>query len=429
MKSQHDVVYSAVIAITLVLTFAPIAQADDEDDDYCNGASDEYVQPHHGWYFTWENDAAGVIKSDSYYTQGAQAGYAYKNSDLPAFATRANSFLCKVLRFSSSGDGRAKALSSSTVFLGQQLFTPRDTTRLDPIADDRPYAGWAYVGGRMDLVQALELSPNSHRRWRTHTVELQVGVVGPHAAGKATQRQFHGDDNVGASGWDNQITNRFGAQMFYNYSTRLMSFPVGALISDALFHGSAALGNLQVYGEAGATLRLGRNMGPLSQRAIVPSVSNMSMEPLPVDNSGMVSAETNARRQRMRESDDTQKCKYLGAQECYVFVGATARGVAKNAFLEPALSGAGSGISTETLIYDVSFGARLRYEKFRIDYISTTRTREFSPAPANPLQREGRHDFGSLTVSCYGSFGDYDGKWQFVCPTFVGAVAALVALR
>lgn len=418
-----------ILSLAIAALWCLQANAEEHFDDHCNGADEEYIPAHHGWYWTWENDLLGPVKSDNYYTQGGQAGYNYKNSDLPMTVRRANSWICKALRFAPAGDGRAKALSSSTVFLGQQLFTPRDTTRVDPIADDRPYAGWAYGGARLDLVQALELSPRAHRRWRTHSIELQLGVVGSKAVGKSTQRNFHNDTGLAVQGWDNQITNRFGAQMFYNYSTRLGSIPIGGLIGDLLFNSSTALGNLQVYSEVGGTVRLGRNMGPISQRAIVPSIANMSMQPHDVDASSGVSAETNERRRRIRESQDTQKCKYLGAEECYLFFSLVGRAVAKNIFLEPAPSGAGSGIRTEPLLYDMSLGARLRYKRWRVDYITTTRSREFSPAPGNPFDREGRHDFGSLTLSCYGSFGDYNGKWQFACPTFVGMVAAVVASR
>jgi lipid A 3-O-deacylase len=427
----NTVIRKALCALIGSMSVISQLHAADKLEDYCNGGSEEYQPPHHGWYVTWENDVVGIIPSDKYYTQGAQAGYTYKNSDLPSWVNRANSWLCKTLRFATSGDGRAKALSSSALFLGQQLFTPRDTTRIDPIPDDRPYAGWLYAGGRIDLVQALEMSPLGHRRWRTHTFELQLGVVGARAFGMQTQQQFHdlSNDTAQSNGWDHQLDNRFGAQGFYNYSTRLTSFKVGSLIGDVLFGASAAIGNLQIYGEGGATLRIGRNMGPLAQRAIVPTISTMTMQPLPVDSSGAVSVETNQRRERLSQSDDAQSCKYLGAIECYVFIGMAGRGIAKNEFLEPASSGAGSAIHRESFVYDLSYGARIRYEKFRIDYISTTRSREFSPGPANPLQNEGRHDFGSLTVSCYGSFGGYDGYWQFVCPTFVGAMVGFLAFR
>jgi len=423
------------IAALCCLT-APVFAAN-PTEDYCNGADDTYHPPHHGWYVTWENDAIGFPKSDHGYTQGAQAGYTYKNSDLPTWVNRANSWLCEMLRFSPSGVDRAKAQSSSSLFLGQQLFTPVDTERFDPIPDDRPYAGWLYGGGRIDLVQALELSSKDHRRWQTHTFELHMGVVGSHALGRETQQNFHElfGDHKQVNGWHNQLGNRFAAQGYYNYSRRLTSFGVGSMVSDVLLGGSAGIGTLQLYGDAGLTLRLGRNMGPLSQRAILPTISTISLQPLPVDAPSLPnredppSEELRTHRMRLNQSSDARSCTYFRAIECYVFFGVSGRGVAKNEFLDAASSGGGSAIDTESFIYDISFGARLRYEAFRFDFISTRRSREFSSAAADLSGDNGSHGFGSLTVSCYGSYGGYDGYWQFLCPSFVGVMVGLLALQ
>jgi lipid A 3-O-deacylase len=405
-----------------------------EEHDYCNGDAANYEPPQSGWYFTWENDAIGLIRSDQYYTQGAQVGYTFNNGSLPTFATRANSWLCRLFNFSYDGSDRDKAQSSTTSFIGQQLYTARDKSRADPIPDDRPYAGWLYAGGRLDIVQALQLSKAGRRRWQTHTLELQLGVVGPSALGKATQDQFHEalDDwfdvkTEPSLGWDNELPNQLGAQVHYNYSTRMGSVAMLSGIGDAIFTGSAAVGNLHVYGEAGITLRYGRNMGPLAQRSMIPSVSNMSMQPLPPNSD---SAAINEARQNIAASTDTNKCSFLGAQECYVFAGINGRGVARNIFVDAAPSGAGTLIHKEPFVYDMTAGARVRYQKFRIDYITTIRSTEFSPSAANPLDAGGRHSFGSLTVSCYGAYGDrYDGKWEILCPGFVGLIVGLLALE
>jgi len=393
--------------------------------DHCNGATDNFQPAQHGWYWTWENDAAGVVKSDSYYTQGAQVGYTLRKHDDPGFLQRLASPLCKALGFTANGDVGDKVLSAGSIFFGQQLFTPKDTTIATPIPDDRPYAGWAYVGSRLELLQPLAYSAQGHRRWRTHSFELQVGAVGPLAQGEATQRAFHDlDESAQSNGWDNQISNRFGWQAFYHYSTRLYSFAMGkccsGLSGDVLLQGTGALGNLQTYGGGTAVLRIGRNMGPMAQRTIAPSALTASLR----------SVDANGETLPLSSNLDTTECRFLfRAKECYVFVGASARGVAKNIFLDGVASGAGADISPEPLVYELTWGFRARYSWARFDYISTTRSREFEPAPANPLERKGRHDFGSVTMSCYGEFGGYSGKWQFLCPGFVAAVTGFLVLR
>jgi len=388
--------------------------------DYCNGAAGQFEPALHGWYWTWENDVAGMVKSDSGYTQGAQIGYTLKTKkDNPNLLAKAASSLCKRLRFDASGDHTV--LGASSVFLGQQLFTPKDTRSLNPIADDRPYAGWAYLGARLELLQPLTLSAKGRRRWRTHSFELQAGVVGPSALGEQTQSAAHNlDGSAQSNGWQNQIANRVGVQAVYNFSTRLTAFDLGGLSSDVLWQINGALGNLQTYAGSGLMWRLGRNMGLMAQRTIQPSALTATMS-----GAGDSSA--------LSASDrDTRKCDsrwLFRPQECYVFVGINVRGVYANSFLEAAASGAGRDISADRFVYELAWGFRVRYPWARFDYISTTSSREFAPAPANPLERKGRHDFGSLTMSCYGEFGGYSGKWELLCPGFVTAVVGFLIVR
>jgi len=393
--------------------------------DYCNGATDDFQPVHHGFYWTWENDAVGVVKSDSYYTQGAQVGYTIKYNRDPGFLARTASHLCKLVGFKANGEQGSKVLSAGSFFIGQQLFTPKDTDVNTPIPDDRPYAGWAYAGTRLELLQPLKLSEDGRRRWVTHSFEFQAGVVGRHAQGEGTQRAFHDLDGSNQSnGWDNQISDRFGGQAYYTFSTRLFSFDIGNCCqganTDVLFHGALGAGTLQTHAEVGAVWRIGRNMGPMAQRTVVPSALSATMQPLKA-------VET---QQAFQPNMDTKECSFLfRAKECYVFVAAAARAVDKNIFVEPAASGAGRDIDLEAYVYELSWGARVRYRWARFDYISTTRSREFSPAPANPLERRGRHDYGSLTMSCYGAFDGYGGEWEWVCPGFVAALTGFLVLR
>ena len=414
MINRYRAASIAAVSAAL-LSYTHIAHADSNAfKDHCSGAAGKYDAPLRGWYWTWENDVAGVVKSDSYYTQGAQVGYTFRKHANPNLLDRIASPLCNFLGFDASG-GDDTALSASTVFLGQQLFTPKDKSTALPNPYDRPYAGWAYLGARLELLQPFALSDEGRRRWHTHSFEVQAGVVGSNALGEQTQRAFHDlEDSVQSNGWRNQIANRYAGQAFYNFSTRLKAFDIWGLSSDVLWDVGGAAGSLQNHISTGTTWRIGRNMGPMTQRAIQPSSIAASLHP-----SGATANER-----------DTRKCEFLlHAQECYFFVGASAKGVNKNIFLEGASSGAGSEISAEELVYELTWGFRARYRWARFDYVSTTRSREFSPAPANPLERKGRHDFGSLTMSCYGGFGGYNGKLEVVCPGFVAAVASFLVFR
>ncbi len=420
--------WRALVSLAVFPVSVGAFAADESIKDHCNGAAADLEPTQHGWFWTWENDVVSAIKSDKYYTQGAQVGYTFENDrDDPGFLAHITSPLCRLLGFNASGDG-AKVLGARSLFIGQQLFTPRDTESLDPIPNDRPYAGWAHLGLRLELLQPLANSDRKgaigHRRWRTHTLELQAGVVGESARGEETQRAAHDiSDSNTVSGWRNQIDDRFGGQAFYNFSTRWGSLEVGkccyGLMGDWLFAAGGAAGNLQQYAELGMVARLGRNMGPMAQRAIVPSALTASQR----SNDANVLAQ-------QAPNLDTEECGFLfRAKECYVFVGAAARGVRKNIFLEPALSGAGAEISPDHFVYELTWGVRARYSWARFDYISTTRSREFKPAPANPFDGDGRHDFGSFTMTCYGEFGGYSGSWQFLCPGIVTGIVGFLVFR
>jgi lipid A 3-O-deacylase len=420
-KSAFGVSIAALLAVVITASFTS-AQASDGSryDDYCNGATDTNESAQPGWYWNWENDVAGVIKSDNSYTQGAQLGYTFKyRENDPNLFQRMNSPLCRLFGFKAAGQEGKKLISAGSMYIGQQLYTPRDKNTTLPIPDDRPYAGWGYIGLRQELLRPLQPNAKSgHRRWVSHSFDLQMGVVGSAALGEETQRAAHALENTAQSnGWDNQITDRFGAQMHYNFSARTGSLDVGSTVLDALVTGGVALGNIQQSAEIGGMLRWGRNMGPIMPRAVNPSPFTASM--LPVGEAANGNSQNN----------DSRDCAWLRAQECYGFIGVTARGVRRNVFLEPTLSGAGANISPEPLVYEATFGVRLRYKWARFDYVSTTRSREFNPAPANPLERKGRHDFGSLTMSCYGNFGDNSGDWQWVCPGVVAGIVGFLALR
>ena len=430
-RMNRQVWLSVVFAVNLFGAASARGADDSGFKDYCNGATDNIEPAQHGWYWTLENDVAGAIKSDKYYTQGAQIGYTFRyDKDDAGLMARAASPLCRLFGFDANGANGSKVLGAGTLLIGQQLFTPRDTSALAPIPDDRPYAGWLYLGLRQELLQPLAASSGNgsegHRRWRTHALELQLGVVGPSALGEQTQRAAHDlDGSDHSNGWDNQISDRFGAQAFYNFSTRLDSFEIGngssGVVADWLFHAGGAAGNLQQHVEAGTVVRLGRNMGPMQQRTIVPSALTASLKSTDPTVLAMQAAKPNL---------DTKECGFLfGAKECYVFAGVAARGVRKNIFLESTTNGAGALVSPDRLVYELTWGFRARYSWARFDYISTTRSREFQPAPANPLDGDGRHAFGSFTMSCYGEFGRYDGKWRFACPGIVAAAIGFLAFR
>jgi len=65
--------------------------------------------------------------------------------------------------------------------MGQNMYTPTDISREDLIEDDRPYAGWAYLG----------IAFHSKNERRLDTMEFQLGIVGPASGAEQAQKVVH----------------------------------------------------------------------------------------------------------------------------------------------------------------------------------------------------------------------------------------------
>ena len=112
-----------------------------------------------------ENDSHNVAGpgSDNGYTSGVKLSYIYSNDEEPEWAkpfVLNSPFLRQQLQ-------NSEANFSFTI--GQQIFTPNDTTRSDLIVNDRPYAAWAYIG----------LSTNFKNEDVANVVELDWGQLAP----------------------------------------------------------------------------------------------------------------------------------------------------------------------------------------------------------------------------------------------------------
>ena len=131
---------------------------------------------------------------------------------------------------------------------GSAYYEPRSLTVTTPIADQRPYAGYLYGSA---LVNAE--ADNHLTSWR-----LDAGVIGPAAQGEETTQLFHDAFNgLSQNGWDNQITNRFAANVSLERRWRNLiplADGVTADISPAL---GLELGTVATAANAGLMLRLG----------------------------------------------------------------------------------------------------------------------------------------------------------------------------
>jgi hypothetical protein len=241
--------------------------------------------------------------------------------------------------------------------LGHSIFTPEDTDAEELIEDDRPYAGWLYLG--FGVVTHDEEFRNYE------ALNLDIGVVGPLAQGEFVQNEFHRVINVAeADGWDNQLENEPGVMLSYERKWKLRA--PGELLGlqfDFLPHLGATVGNVMTYAAAGSTFRVGaglpdQDFGPPRIRPSVPGSDFFTRE----DEIGW-----------------------------YLFGGGEARAVARNIFLDGNTVADSHSVAKNNLVYEVQGGVAVSYDRARLVFTTVLR----SPEEEN----DERYDlFGALTL-------------------------------
>lgn len=283
--------------------------------------------------FLWENDV--IAGTDHRYTNGLEFSYLSVENHLWDWFRTGSSVLPGVDR----NDDLRVGLS-----LGQQIFTPDDTDATQPLPDQRPYAGWLYLGV---AVVAEHGGGKELDTWL-----LNLGVVGPSAQGEEVQNGFHdwiGDGD--AHGWDNQLEDTFGYQLLYEHRWRNIWNEVkefGPLQFDLSPHIGFSLGNVATYANAGLTLRIGNDLGgDYGVPRIRPSLPGSAFFE-PVDGFGW-----------------------------YLFAGVDARVVAYNIFLEGDASTYDVNLDKETFVYDGQAGLAVIWRRFRFAYTYVIRSEEY----------------------------------------------------
>lgn len=152
--------------------------------------------------FYVENDARGIggPGSDNNYSNGVKVSYIFAEDKMPNWAER------PVKSFAFLDEKMGEAQVNFGISLGHQIYTPRNTSATNLIQNDRPYAGWLYLGFAAAFKQKNV----------GHFVELDIGVVGPSALGEEVQNNFHDMINTDrAKGWKNGLKDEFALQFSY----------------------------------------------------------------------------------------------------------------------------------------------------------------------------------------------------------------------
>jgi lipid A 3-O-deacylase len=315
------------------------------------------------WSFQWENDLFAKGRTDRYYTNGLRLVYARSTQLLGEtregrgliawYANTAGSWLCDWGACDSSA-----ALVSVDTHGGQNMYTPQNLVRRSPYPFDRPYAGWLYIGQRVNLVDRPDGAREGARR---QSFDILIGVVGPAAGAGKVQEEWHRLTNsVDPQGWPNQLKNEIAVQASYTLTFRR---PLTQTV-DALPYGRITLGNVFTHAALGGQLRWGTDLSGFGHFDPAPSSIPFS------------TASANLETHRVQSASDRR-----AKSPSYVFVAFEGRANARNIFIDgntfknyPEQS----SISREPLVGDITLGFSTRVlDGWRITYGHTWRSKEY----------------------------------------------------
>ncbi len=312
-----------------------------------------------GLYF--ENDL--FTGTDEHYTSGFKVSWSSRDLEQFSDSRYASPFLpvFDIIPYINE-----RNYQKNLVFaFGQNIYTPVNTDSFALDTDDRPYAGWLYLG--IGVVWKDEVVRNS--------LVLDIGVIGSWSYAKQTQRLIHdlrGFDEP--NGWDNQLNDEVGFTLAYERKWR---FPKNDRRSgfgwEVMPHTGIALGTVRTFANIGSELRVGSN---LPDDFGTPSIGPGATTSTPVD--GVLAAD--------RARFD------LGA---YLFLRADGRAVARNIFLDGSTFSDSHSVDKYPFVADLSAGVAVNIKNTKLAYAMVYRTKEFKG-------QDGGQLFG--TVSCNWTF-------------------------
>ncbi len=306
----------------------------------------------------FENDL--FAGTDRYYTNGVKLSWTSADLEKYADSRYASPLLpiFKLIPFINSPDYQ-KNLAFS---LGQNIYTPDNTETSERLDNDRPYAGWLYLGVGV-------VWKNADVR---NTLTLNIGVVGSWSYAQEAQRIIHEARGFDVpQGWDNQLHNELGVVGVYERTWRWPHHEERAGLNwEFLPHAGVALGNVAVYANLGGELRAGFNLpDDFGTAGIAPSSTTST----PVE-----------------RGQAAPRAKFdLGA---YLFARADGRAVAHNIFLDGNTFGHSVSVDHKPLVADLTAGVSLNYHSTKITYALTYRTKEFDEQKAAQV-------FGSVSLT------------------------------
>lgn len=348
----------SVAASLLLFSFA--AQAEGQNSETCTSKPGVRALKNYPdvFNFYYENDM--FTGTDRNYTSGMKFSWVSANLEdyindpcLPKWVRQLN-------RISETVQPGAFDTRNMVVSAGQAMYTPTDKKRTDLIKDDRPYAGWLYLG----------LAYNARTEKQMDVVEIDVGMVGPASMAREAQNWIHElRDIEHFNGWGNQLRNELGIQFVKERKMRVLEISnPGWLKIDAITHYGFSLGNVKTYLNAGMEMRIGSYLpNDFGTSSIRPASD--SNAPLP-------------EHQSRRLSDGG----------VHAFIAVDGRAVARDIFLDGNTFSDSHSVSKRYLVGDVAAGLAWQWVGGKITYAHILRSKEFR-------EQKDAQNFGSITLS------------------------------
>jgi lipid A 3-O-deacylase len=307
----------------------------------------------------WENDA--FARTDRDYSNGLKltwsTAFSAKSDETRNLPGWIYGIADRLPDIKDSAAHRALSLS-----MGQNIYTPEDTDSRDLIEEDRPYAGFTYIG----------LGFQARKNARLDVWELDAGIVGPLSQAEETQNSIHrirGSDQ--ALGWDHQLKNELGLDVIRETKWRIWARHFGGRFSvDLIPHLGWRLGNIAIYANTGGELRFGwelpQNFGTCPIRP------GCNIGDPQVDGAEKSSGST-----------------VFGVQ---AFLAADGRYVLHDIFLDGNTFTDSHSVDKKPLVADLMAGIGVQSGRLRMTYAYVYRTPEFE-------EREEPLLFGAVTLS------------------------------
>jgi hypothetical protein len=290
-----------------------------------------------------ENDM--LARTDRYYTNGIKfgVGLPFDLLQMPA---------AQLLRSIDPYEGDDIHVG---LFVGQNLYTPRDISIAAAQPNDRPWAAWLYLGGVAQRARGNRLN----------TVEFDLGVVGPAALGEPVQKGWHRLIDVRQpKGWDNQGPSEASFMISFLHKRRYGNDNV-----DLIAHGGGSVGTVMTLARGGLMARLGQRMTGFGPDTIEPGGAMLH---------GTRASGTASRR----------------GSEWQVFAGIDHRLVARNIFLDGPVFHDGPSVERHRHVWDESVGLSFRVDGLRFSWTRIRRSEEFRTATSGG----GTQRFDSLNL-------------------------------